>query len=363
MDIALVQDWLTGMRGGEKVLEQLCEIYPDAPLHTMIHNKGSVSDTIEDRKIIKSWLQHIPFGRRFYRYFLPFMPLLVKSLNLKKYDLVISTSHCVAKNVKSSDEGLHICYCHSPMRYIWDMFDHYFSPAKSMPVYLAMKLVRPYLQFVDRWTSKNVDYFIANSQTTADRISRYYNRESRIIYPPVDTNYYTPGHGEREDFYLVVSSMVPYKKVDIAVKAFNSSGKKLRVIGSGPELNYLKKIAKGNIEFFEWCKKETLRKNYRKCRALIFPGKEDFGIVPVEAMACGAPVLAYNEGGATESVVGGETGLFFDRQSPQDLNKVIQNFEKKSFNRQEIRTRAEKFSEESFRSKIEEFISRKTEKP
>ncbi|MGM0442124.1 MAG: glycosyltransferase [Elusimicrobiota bacterium] len=359
MKKALVQDWLTGMRGGEKVLEQLCEIYPDVPLYTMIHNKGSVSDTIEDREIVKSWLQHIPFGRRFYRYFLPFMPLLVKSLNLKKYDLVISTSHCVAKNVKSSKGGLHICYCHSPMRYIWDMFDHYFTPAKSMPVYLAMKLVRPYLQFVDRWTSKNVDYFIANSQTTADRISRYYNRESRIIYPPVDTHYYTPGQGGRENFYLVVSSMVPYKKVDIAVKAFNRSGKKLKVIGSGPELNYLKKIAKGNIEFFEWCEKETLRKNYRRCRALIFPGKEDFGIVPVEAMACGSPVLAYNEGGATESVVKGKTGLFFNRQSSENLNRVIRKFEKINFETETVRKRAEEFSQKRFKKEITEFIEEK----
>jgi glycosyltransferase involved in cell wall biosynthesis len=222
-----------------------------------------------------------------------------------------------------------------------------------------MKIFRPYLQSVDKITSKNVDYFIANSATTAGRIKKYYSRDSKIIYPPVDTEFYTPGREEREDYYLVVSSMVPYKKVDVAVRAFNKTGRKLKIIGSGPELNYLKSIAKDNISFFNWCEKDILRKHYRKCRALLFPGKEDFGIVPVEAMACGCPVIAYKEGGAAESVIEGRTGVFFDRQNPENLNRAVENFKDHDFKSEIIRKRAEEFSEERFKREIVKFMRNK----
>ncbi|MGM0568871.1 MAG: glycosyltransferase, partial [Elusimicrobiota bacterium] len=294
---ALVHDWLTGMRGGEKVLQQICLLYPDSPLYTLIHEPGELSKIIENRPVYKSLLQYLPLGKRFYRYYLPLLPLLVKSLDTQKHDFVISTSHCVAKNVKAAKGGVHICYCHTPMRYIWDMFDSYFSFRKSPPVYLFMKLFLPYLRYMDVKTAANVDYFIANSGTTAQRIKKHYKREARVIYPPVDTDTYTPANIKKENFYLIVSSLVPYKKVDLAVEAFNKSGRKLRVIGSGPQEEYLKKKAGGNISFYGWLGEEEIKDNYRKCRGLVFPGKEDFGIVPVEAMACGSPVIAYGKGG------------------------------------------------------------------
>lgn len=359
MKIALVQDWLTGMRGGEKVLEKLCGMFPDAPVYTMVHVPGSVSDIIEDREIRKSLLNYIPLGKKYYRYFLPVMPLLVEGLNVKQCHLVVSTSHCVAKNVKPGKQGVHICYCHTPMRYIWDMFNDYFSPRKSLPVYLTMKLFRPLLKYVDVKTAGNVDYFIANSRTVKHRINKYYKRQSEVIYPPVETGYYTPGE-EKEDFYLIVSSLVPYKKVDIAVKAFNKNGKKLKIIGSGPEEKYLRKIAKSNISFEGWASRENLRENYRKAKALIFPGKEDFGIVPVEAMACSTPVIAYNRGGATETVVDNITGIFFNSQCADSLNRAVEKFESMEFNKHDIRAQAEKFSSNIFMKKIKKFLKDKT---
>ncbi len=360
MKTALVQDWLTGMRGGEKVLEEICRIFPEAPLYTMVHIPGSVSGIIEERSIRSSLLQRLPLGVRYYRYYLPLMPLLVKTLDTGGYDLVISTSHCVAKNVRAKKGGMHICYCHTPMRYIWDMFSHYFSPGKSPVLYGLMRGVRPWLRYADRRASRNVDYFIANSRTTAERISRLYGRGSEVIYPPVDTGYYTPPDEEtREDFYLIVSSLVPYKRIDTAVEAFNRNGRRLKVIGSGPEGEKLRKKASGKIEFYDWAPAEVLRDNYRRCRALLFPGKEDFGIVPVEAMSCGAPVIAFGEGGATESVINGETGLYFYRQSPSALNGAVEEFEGMGLSPEAARGRAENFSSEVFRKNFRRFLSEK----
>ena len=361
MKIALVQDWLTGMRGGEKVLEKICTLYPEAPVYTMVHDRGSVSEIIENREIKTSLLQRLPLGVSRYRYFLPLMPILVKSLDTSSYDLVISTSHCVAKNVKPVKGGVHICYCHTPMRYIWDMFGHYFSLRENTAVYLMMKLFRPYLRRADVRASGNVDHFIANSRTTAERIKRYYGRESEVIYPPVDTEFYTPsGDVNREGYYLIVSSLVPYKKIGIAVEAFNKSGRKLRIIGSGPEEKKLKGASGRNIEFQGWRGAEALRDNYRRCRGLIFPGVEDFGIVPVEAMACGAPVIAYRKGGVTESVIDNVTGMFFNEQKAESLNETLNRFEKIKLDTGRIRARAEEFSEESFLSRFKSFTERRS---
>ncbi len=359
MKVALVHDWLTGMRGGEYVLEKICEIFPDAPLYTIIHIPGSVSEKIENRKIHVSLLQYLPFGIKYYRHFLPILPLLFKFFNFKKYDVIISVSHCVAKNAKPGRNGVHISYCNSPMRYIWDMFDDYFSPGKSMPVYLLMYLLRPVLRFIDVKTAANPTYFIGNSNTIRKRINLFYKREADVIYPPVDIDYYTLADVSREDYYLVVSSLVPYKRIDLAVKAFNKNGKKLKIIGTGPEMDYLKSIAASNIKFQGWGHRSDLRDNYRKCRALIFPGKEDFGIVPVEAMACGAPVIAYGAGGATETVINGKTGIYFEHQTDDCLNKEIKKFETMKFNKDVIRKRAEEFSEEIFSEHMKGFINKK----
>ena len=328
----------------------------------MIYEPGTVSETIEKHEIHVSALQYMPFGLKKYRYYLPVLPLLFKSFCLKKYDLIISVSHCVAKNAKPGRNGIHICYCNSPMRYIWDMFDDYFSPEKSVPVYVLMKAVRPVLRYIDRITAGNVTWFIGNSNTIKDRIKTSYQRAADVIYPPVNINYYTPLYegNKRNGTYLVVSSLVPYKRIELAVRAFNETGRPLKIIGSGPELGYLKRIAGANIEFQGWGEKDELRENYRKCRALIFPGKEDFGIVPVEAMACGMPVIAYGEGGATETVIEGVTGIYFPDKTAESLNAAIEKFEKLEWEPGKIRNRAEAFSEKIFIESFSKYVSEKT---
>ncbi|MFC2091914.1 glycosyltransferase [Elusimicrobiota bacterium] len=360
MKTALVHDWLTGMRGGEYVLQELCKIFPDAPLYTIIHIPTSVSGIIENRKIYVSPLQYIPFGKKSYRHFLPLIPLMMSFFSFKKYDLIISVSHCVAKNAKPRKGAIHISYCNSPMRYIWDMFGDYFSPSRSLPVYLLMLILRPILRFIDVRTSKNATYFIGNSNTIRERINMYYNRRADVIFPPVDVDFYTPSHDSRQDYYLIVSSLVPYKRTDLAVEAFNINGKKLRIIGMGPESEYLKSIAGPNIEFQGWRSRDDLRDNYRRCRALIFPGKEDFGIVPVEAMACGAPVIAYGVGGATETVIDSKTGVYFMHQDADCLSEAIVRFETMSFDKAVIRLRAQEFSTQIFINNIKNYVEEKT---
>jgi len=350
-----VHDWLTGMRGGEKVLEALCDIFPSADIYTLVHIKGSVSEIIESKKIYTSFLQKFPNIEKYYRYYLPLMPFAIKQFDLSSYDLVISSSHCVAKGVKVGKNTLHICYCHTPMRYIWDMYDLYFGKNSKANVItkVLMKFLRKPLQSWDIKSSKNVDYFIANSYNVKERIKRIYNCDAEVVYPPVDTDFFVPSLNSKGDYYLVVSAFAPYKKVDIVIEAFNELKLPLKIIGSGQQEDYLKSLAKTkNIEFLGWVENGDLRYYYQNSKALIFPTEEDFGIVPVEAQACGVPVVAYKKGGALETVVDGETGLFFDDQTPQSIIKAIEKFEKLKFDKQKIRNNALKFSKQVFVEKI-----------
>jgi glycosyltransferase involved in cell wall biosynthesis len=303
MRVALVQDWLTGMRGGEKILEVLCELFPDATVFALLHNKGAMSPVIERMKIKTSFIQHLPMKSTKYRHYLPLMPLAIGSLDFSGYDLIISTSAAVAKGAIPRDGAKHICYCNSPMRYVWDQYEEYFGKGRAGFITRSvMALVAPYLRRWDVRTCNRVHYFIANSHNVAERISRLYHRTSDVIYPPVNTDQFTVS--EKDDgYYLIVSALVPYKRVDLAIEAFNKCGEKLLVVGSGPEREKLEKIANKNIEFLGWQSGESLAKFYAGCRALIFPGVEDFGIVPLEAMASGKPVVAFGEGGALETVV------------------------------------------------------------
>ncbi|HAX62071.1 MAG TPA: hypothetical protein DCX95_05925 [Elusimicrobia bacterium] len=348
------------MRGGEKCLEVFCELYPSATLFTLVHIKGSVSETIEKMDIKTSFLQHFPDIEKKYRYYLPLMPKAIEQFDLTGYDLILSSSHCVAKGVKVPEKSLHICYCYTPMRYIWDMYEQYFGDSKFY-VKLAMKMVKPYLQKWDVKSSKNVNYFIAISEYIKKRIKRIYNRDSDVIYPPVDTNFFTPtsDFGLRtSDYYLIVSAFAPYKKVDLAIESFNQLGYPLKIIGSGQDEKKLKSIASKNIEFLGWCSSDELKRYYQNCKAVIFPGEEDFGIVPVEAQACGKPVIAYKKGGAVETIIDNKTGIFFEEQTTDSLIDAIKKFENIKFNPQEIRKNAERFDRKLFKEKIKKFVQK-----
>ncbi len=379
MRVALVHDWLTGMRGGEKVFEVFCELFPDAPIHTLLHSPGTVSNTIERHTIHTSFVQHLPFAADRYRHYLPFFPLAAQQLNLGDVDLVLSSSHCVAKNVRVPAGACHISYVHTPMRYVWDQYDAYFGPGRaSLAVRTAMRITRRWLQRADVSTSRRVHYYIANSQHVANRIRKHYERDSAVIYPPVDVERIQPS--TRDDgYYLMVTAFAPYKRVDIAIEAFNQLGVPLRILGSGQDAARLEKLAAPNIEFLGWGSDDEVREAYRGCRALVFPGEEDFGIVPVEAMAAGKPVIAYGKGGALETVVPLEaferpagiseasdrpaTGMFFYEQTREALTQAIAYFEqiRDQFYADMIRKHAESFSRQRFKSSIEDFVRSKYE--
>jgi glycosyltransferase involved in cell wall biosynthesis len=358
--IALVHDWLTGMRGGEKCLEVLCELFPQATLFTLLHNKGSVSPTIERLTIQTSFVQHLPFVAAKYRNYLPLFPKAIGRFDFRDYDLIISTSHCVAKGAIPRSDAIHICYCHTPMRYVWELFDDYFGVEKVG--YVKHKLISRIAVSLREWdvrTANRVHHYIANSNNVRERIKQHYRRDAVVIYPPVDTSLFQLST-KNEDYFLIVTAMAPYKRVDLAVEAFNRLGERLLVIGGGPEEENLKKLAKKNIEFLGWQPSERLHKYYAGCRALIFPGVEDFGIVPVEAMACGKPVIAFGKGGALETVISGKTGLFFSEQTVESLIAAVKQFDEGQFSPEAIRVHALQFDKEIYRRKMREFIEEKS---
>ncbi|MFA6456996.1 MAG: glycosyltransferase [Bacteroidota bacterium] len=359
MKVALVHDWLTGMRGGEKCLEVLCELYPDAPIYTLLHNKGTMSPVIESKTIITSFIDFLPGKAKQYRKYLPLFPFAIAQFDLSEYDLVISTSHAVAKNVRVRKEAVHICYCFTPMRYVWDMYDQYFGKGKAgIFTRFAMMMIAPLLRWWDVKTSSHVTYFIAISEEIRKRIKKHYRRDADMIYPPVDTEQFILSETS-DDFALIVSALVPYKRIDLAVEAFNNNGKRLIIAGTGPETERLRSIAKSNIEFLGWQSDDELAQLYARCSALIFPGVEDFGIVPLEAQASGKPVVAFGQGGALETIVDGETGLFFDRQTTESLQNALQRLSLINFNPAQIRQYALRFSRGIFREKIQQSIEEK----
>lgn len=357
--VALVHDWLTGMRGGEKVLEVLCELFPSSPLYTLVHNRGSMSPTIAAMDIHTSFLDNLPLKSGRYRSFLPLMPYAIESLDVQPFDLVISTSHAVAKGIIPGQGALHVCYCHTPMRYVWDQYDEYFGKGRASIVARgAMKAVAPTLRAWDKRTANRVHHFIANSNNVAERIRRIYGRESDVLHAPVDTSLFTTS-GRDDGYYLMVTALVPYKRVDLAIEAFNALGIQLQIVGKGPDLGRLKAMAGRTVSFLGWQSDEELARLYAGCRALVFPGEEDFGIVPLEAMASGKPVIAFGRGGALETVVGsgaGRTGVFFSEQTAPGLIEAIRSFESTSFSPALIRKHAERFDREVFKRKLAEKI-------
>jgi glycosyltransferase involved in cell wall biosynthesis len=359
MRVALVHDWLTGMRGGEKCLEVLCELFPDAPLYTLLHIKGAMSPLLESREIHTSFIQRFPRLKEHYRSYLPFFPAAIESFDFSPYDLVISTSHCVAKGAMVKPGAMHISYVHTPMRYVWEMYDEYFGKGHAGFVTRAvMGVVAPRLRRWDLKTACRVHHYVANSENVRGRIRRLYDRDAEVICPPVDTDLFQLSTSS-DDYYLLVSALVPYKRVDLAVEAFNSSGERLLVVGKGPEMEKLHACAKPNIEFLGWKSDAELSTLYAGCRALIFPGEEDFGIVPLEAMACGKPVVAYGKGGALETVVEGVTGTFFYHQTVTALLDSIRTLGTMSLEPALIRKHALGFRRSTYKEKMKKFIEEK----
>ncbi|PZR92938.1 MAG: glycosyl transferase [Hyphomicrobiales bacterium] len=354
MRVAIVHYWLVSMRGGEKVLESLCRLFPEADIFTHVYDPEAVSKTIRRHRISTTFINSLPFARRCYKQYLPLMPIALEQIDLRGYDLVISSESGPAKGIIPSAGAVHICYCHSPMRYIWSMFHDYRERAGFLTK-LVMPPLAHYLRSWDAVASMRVDCFIANSQTVAARISKYYRREAIVIYPPVDVDMFdSVPVTEVEDYYLMAGELVAYKRPDLAVDAFNASGRRLVVIGGGQMLTAIRKMAGPTVTVLGSQPFEVLRHHYARCRALIFPGEEDFGIVPVEVMASGRPVIAYGRGGVTETVTDGVAGLFFEEQSPAAIEQVIRKFERMRFDSAAIKAQAAKFHVDKFMS---EFVS------
>ena len=358
MRVAIVHDWLTGMRGGERVLEGLLEIHPNAEVFTLVHVPGSVSPAIESARVHVSFLDRMPAARALYRYYLPLFPAAVGSLDLRGFDLVISSSHCVAKGARVPEGVPHVCYCHTPMRYVWDQYESYFGPGRaSLPVRCAMRVVAPRLRRWDVASAERVDRFIANSRHVRERIRRHYGRDAAVVHPPVELDRFAPG-GPRDDVYLTLGSPAPYKRIDLAVEAFNRMGKRLIVVGGGIQESALRRLAGPTVDIVGHVHDDEVPKLLRRCRALVLPGTEDFGIGVVEALASGTPVIALGEGGVLDTVRTEATGVFFTEPTPESLIAAVERFESTTFDPELIACSAEPFSRERFLREMREEIGR-----
>lgn len=359
MRVALIHDYLNQYGGAEGVLETLTEIFPDSPIFALLYDKKIVDKFFPAKKIRASFLQKIPFINSHHRLFPPLMPMAVEKFDLSDYDLVVSDSAAFAKGVITKPETLHICYCHTPIRYAWDDSHKYirdFSMSKLAKIFVP--LFMNYLRLWDREASFRVDKFICNSKFVAQRIKKYYKQEATVIYPPVDAKKFYPSPKPADNYFLMVGRLLPYKRFDIAIKAFNILELPLKIIGDGPERKKLKKMANWNVEFLGELSGDKLKEYYQNCQALIFPQEEDFGIVALEAMACGRPVIAFRGGGALESVKEDETGMFFDEQTADSLVETVEGFKAERFDSRKIRNHALKFDKEIFKKKLKEFIDK-----
>ena len=356
--VVLVHDWLTGMRGGEKVLEVFCRMFPAADLLTLVHARGTTSPAIEARRVRTSLIQRLPWPDRLYRHYLPLFPTAIECFDLDDADLIISTSHCAAKSVVPTGRAIHVCYCHSPMRYAWDQFDAYFGPERLGSIGSA--LARPVLAWLARWdrnTAGRVDRYVANSRFVAGRIERYYNRGAAVLHPPVNTDFFTPGTASPESYYLVVSALVPYKRIDVAIRAADRLQVPLKVVGTGPDLARLRAMAGPKVEFLGALDDDALRETYRRALALVLPAEEDFGISPVESMATGRPVVALARGGATETVVPGVTGILVDEATPERFAEAMREIARQSFDPAVLSAHASLFAVPRFEQGFRELVT------
>jgi glycosyltransferase involved in cell wall biosynthesis len=365
MKICIVHEYLIDFGGAEQVLKGLLEIWPNAPIFTLIYDEnGNCKDIIQSTQVTGSFLNKMPFSKRKHRAYLPLMPLAIEQFDLSGYDVVISASHAIAKGVITGPDQLHISYLHTPMRYAWDMQPAYLSDAgleRGLRSFFTRSLLH-YLRIWDMRTVAGVDHYLANSQFIARRIMKLYKREAAVIHPPVEIDRFKVRE-DKEDFYVTVSRLVSYKKVDLIVRAFNQMpDKKLVVMGDGPELKSLKAMASSNITFSGFQSDRVIEDTLQRARAFVYAAQEDFGIVPVEAQACGTPVIAYGRGGVLETVVPGETGQFFNEQTHSALVDTIEDFERSQpFDPHIIRKNAERFSKNRFKHELQAFVEEKAQ--
>ena len=356
MKTALLHYWLTNMRGGENVLEEFCRIWPDADIFTHAYAPECISEIINSHQVRCTFVNRLPRAKTDCQKYLPLMPLALKRLDLSDYDLVVSSESGPVKGIRKPRGSKHICYCHSPMRYLWDMYDDYYRNT-GLAGKIAMSLFKQPLRRYDLKSAENVDHFIANSHFVAERIKRIYGRSSTVIYPPVNVDFYANGNYAKSDYYLFVGQLIPYKRPDLAIAACERMNRKLVIVGDGSMRRELEKIAGHNVTFAGRAENEKLRELYVGARALIFPGIEDFGIVPLEAQAAGTPVIALGAGGALETIVADKTGVFFDQPDVESLCNAIEAFETKKFSADYLTEHAKKFSAERFRAEINNFLS------
>lgn len=357
MRVALIHDYLNQYGGAERVLEAFCQIFPEAPIYTLFYDKRKTGLVFDAKKIRTSFLQKIPFLKNHHRSFLMLMPFAIEQFDLSSYDLILSDSASYAKGILTSPNARHICYCHTPIRYAWDdaqkYIDEFGYPSlvkRFIPFFMN------YIRLWDEQAASRVDKFIANSDFVAGRIKKYYHREAAVVYPPIRTDLFSLSACSPEKYFLMVGRFLPYKMFDLAIDAFNQLGLPLKIVGDGPEKKRLKKKAKSNIEFIGLVSDRKLKEYYARCQAFIFPQEDDFGIVAVEAIASGRPVIAYRGGGALEYIQPGRTGLFFDRQTVESLMEAVLNFKSGDFNPLVIREEAMKFDQENFKNKIKKII-------
>ena len=357
--VALVHDWLTGMRGGEKVLQHIAGLFPEAPIFTLFHFRGSVSADLESHPIVTSFLQDYPGVRRHYRRLLPLFPAAIEDFDFTPYDLIISSSHCVAKGAQPRPGAFHLCYCHTPMRYAWDQEQAYF-PKRTGLVARLRSLALARLRNWDVTSAGRVDLYLANSSFVATRIARYYHEQAEILHPPVDTENFHPGAGPTQDFCLMVSALSPYKRIDLAIEACERQGVELRIVGEGPERQRLEQRCGPRTRLLGWVDDETLRVLFQQARCFLQPGIEDFGISSVEALACGCPLVALGRGGVLDIVEDGLHGVLYqDADSVGALAAAIDKSFTISFNKSTLKRRAEDFSAAKFEDQLRVLMSRR----
>ncbi len=359
MKVALIQDWLTIIGGSEYVLKEIASLYPDADIYTLVAREETVKTLgFEGRNVYTSFIQDLPFSKTRYRNYLPLFPLAIEQFDLSSYDLIISSSHAVAKGVLTHSGQIHVCYCHSPMRYAWDLYHHYMKDINGVKGWMV-RLALHKMRIWDFVSSNRVDYFVSNSDYIGKRIKKIYNRDSITIYPNVAVQNFSVKE-IKDDFYVTASRFVPYKKIELVVQAFTlMPEKKLFVIGDGPTFKKIKRLATDNIVFLGYQSFESLKDHLSRAKAFVFAAEEDFGILPVEAQACGTPVIAYGKGGVTETVINNKTGIFFSQQTADSIVNAVKLFEDNisNFDAQAIARQSAQFSSERFRNQLSEYLS------
>lgn len=357
MKVAIVHYWLVGMRGGEKVVENLCRLFPDADIFTHVYAPDRVSDEINRHRVVPSFINKLPRAVEMYQRYLPLMPLALEQLDLRGYDLIISSESGPAKGVIAPPGALHVCYCHSPMRYVWNMY-HDYRERSGMLTRALMPVAAHYVRNWDALSATRVDHFVANSFTVRERIRRYYRRDAQVIHPPVDVDAFEIATDDVSDYFLMVGELVPYKRPELAIEAFNRMRLPLVVIGGGEKLEAMRALAGPTVKILGAQPFAALRRHYARCQALVFPGEEDFGIVPVEAQASGRPVIAFGRGGATETVCDGQSGVLFHEQTVEGIIAAVERFKTMTFDPQQIAKGARRFSAENFKSSMRRYIER-----